>query len=127
MTDRRAIPRARAKRPDERRKGERRISPRVPMAFLVRDLKEGPSYEERHGDIGLGGIWWEGRYPPLGRKVEVRFRLPGVPQEIHASGEIIRLSESGRQLGFHMRFTQLDVESELAIAKYLEQQTGQVP
>jgi hypothetical protein len=71
----------------------------------------------------MGGIWWQGRDPPLGRKVEVRFRLPGVPREITAAGEIIKLSESGRQLGFHMRFTELDVQHELEIAKYIQQQT----
>src|SRR5579863_4892572 len=97
----------------DRRGGERRDSPRVPMQFLVRDSREGGSYQEREGDLSLGGIHWKGRYPPEGSEVEVRFRLPRTPREIRARGEIIRLEEDGGGIGFHVRFTELDVESEL--------------
>jgi uncharacterized protein (TIGR02266 family) len=105
----------------ERRGGERRDSPRVPMSFLVRDLAEGGSYQERIGDLSVGGIHWTGKYPPEGAEVEVRFRLPREPREIRARGEIIRLEAEGGGIGFHVRFTHLDVESELAVARYLEQ------
>jgi hypothetical protein len=100
--------------------GERRDSPRVPMTFLVRDIKEGGSYVERAGDLSLGGIQWTGKYPPEGREVEVRFRLPREVVEIRATGEIIRVEEQGGGIAFHVRFTQLPVESELAIARFLE-------
>lgn len=100
---------------------ERRDSPRVPMTFLVRDITEGGSYVEREGDLSLGGIYWHGKYPPFGTGVEVRFRLPGVAKEIRAKGEIIRVMEKGGQnIDFHVRFTELDVQSELAIAKHLD-------
>jgi hypothetical protein len=120
MTERRTSGKGRAKSATERRTQDRRESPRVPMTFLVRDIKEGGSYEQREGDLSTGGIWWEGRYPPLGRKVELRFRIPGVVKEVTAEGEIIKLTDSGRDLGFHVRFTQLDVDSELAIARYID-------
>jgi purine-nucleoside phosphorylase len=123
MTDRRQFRRQKPRTAPERRTGERRESPRVPMKFLVRDLKEGGAYEEREGDLSVGGIWWAGKFPPLGRQVELRFRLPGVPTEIRAQGEIIKLSEPGRNLGFHARFTELDVAGELAIAKYIDELT----
>lgn len=104
----------------DRRGGERRDSPRVPMHFLVRDLREGGSYQEREGDLSLGGIRWSGRYPPEGTEVEVRFRLPRTPREIRARGEIIRLEQEDGGIGFHVRFTELEVESELTIARFLE-------
>lgn len=107
------------RKPRDRRMGDRRDSVRVPMRFLVRDLSEGGSYEEREGDLSIGGIYWKGRYPPQGNQVEVRFRLPGVPKEVRAKAEIIRLSEDGKAIGFHVRFTELAVDSELAIAKFL--------
>jgi hypothetical protein len=110
MTERRKSP----------RNDERRVSPRVPMTFLVRDLAEGGSYLEREGDLSLGGIYWKGRYPPFGTQVEVRFRLPGVPKEIRARGEIIRVMEKGRELDFHVRFTDLDVADELAMARHID-------
>jgi hypothetical protein len=127
MAERRTVQRRIVKkRPPEpaprsdRRAGERRDSPRVPMAFLVRNLEEGGSYVEERGDLSLGGIYWTGRYSPGGTDVEVRFRLPRVTREIRAQGEIIRLDDQQGGVGFHVRFTQLDVESELAIARFLE-------
>ena len=104
----------------ERKASDRRDSTRVPMTFLVRDVAEGSDYVERSGDLSLGGIFFKGKSPPFGTQVEVRFRLPGVPREVKAVGEIIRLKESGRDLDFHVRFTELDVAAELAIAKHLD-------
>lgn len=99
---------------------ERRDSPRVPMSFLLRDVAEGGSYVEREGDLSIGGIHWRGKYPPHGTDVEVRFRLMGVPKEIRAKGEIIRVMDRGNNIDFHVRFTDLDVTSELAIARHVE-------
>jgi hypothetical protein len=104
----------------EPRGADRRDSPRVPMTFLVRDVVEGGSYLERDGDLSLGGIYWKGKNPPSGTRVEVRFRLPGVPAEVRAQGEIIRVMEKGHDLDFHVRFTELDVADELAIARHLD-------
>jgi len=104
----------------ERRMEDRRDSPRFPMSFLVRDLGEDNLWEEREGDLSVGGIHWLGKTPPRGQNVEVRFRLPGVPRELRAQGEIIRLSSDDKGIGFHVRFTELDVTSELAIAKYID-------
>ena len=104
----------------QQRGDERRESPRVPMTFLVRDVVEGGSYIEREGDLSLGGIYWKGKYPPFGTQVEVRFRLPGVPAEIRAQGEIIRVMDEGHDLDFHVRFTELDVADELAIARHID-------
>lgn len=90
------------------------------MTFLVRDLVEGGSYEEREGDLSTGGIYWKGKYPTLNSAVEVRFRLAGVPREIRAKGEIIRVTDGGKGIDFHLRFTELDVQSELAIARFID-------
>ena len=113
----------RSGRPGESKKprgAERRESPRVPMTFLIRDIIEGGGYVEREGDLSLGGIYWKGKHPPFGTQVEVRFRLPGVPREIRAQAEIIRVMEKGRDLDFHVRFVELDVVDELAMARHIE-------
>lgn len=107
------------KKPSE---DERRDSPRVPMTFLVRDvgLRDG-EWEERQGDLSLGGISWRGKTAPHGTEVDVRFRLPLVPKEVRARGEILRVKAAGVGIDFHLRFTELDVRSELAIARYLDE------
>lgn len=100
---------------------ERRDSPRLPMTFLVRDVgMRNSEWEERQGDLSLGGISWRGKTAPAGTEVEVRFRLPLVPKEVRARGEILRVKAAGVSIDFHLRFTELDVRSELAIARYLD-------
>ena len=100
--------------------GDRRESPRYPMTFLVRDAGEDNVWEEREGDLSIGGIHWRGKTEPKGTEVDVRFRLPGVPKEIRAHGEIIRIAEGANARSYHVRYTELDVQSELALAKYLD-------
>jgi hypothetical protein len=102
---------------------DRRESPRVPMSFLVREVgNDAGEWEERDGDLSLGGISWSGKTPPLlGRDVDVRFRLPGVPKEQRVRGEIIRLTPNARGLEFSLRFTELETPIELAIARYLDE------
>lgn len=102
---------------------DRRDSPRVPMTFLLRDIADSSGeWVEREGDMSLGGIYWRGKTAPHGVDVEVRFRVPGVPREIRARGEIIRVKDQGGvAIDFHVRFTELDVQSELGVAKYLDE------
>ena len=101
---------------------ERRESPRVEMTFLVRDVgsREG-EWEERKGDLSLGGIYWRGTTAPQGAEVDVRFRLPGVSNELRARGEIIRVRAAGAGIDFHVRFTTLELGVELAIAKFIDE------
>jgi hypothetical protein len=108
---------------------ERRDSPRVPMHFLLRDMAQGADEEwvEREGDLALGGIAWRGKTPPHGVDVEVRFRLPGVPKELRAKGEIIRVKDQGTNIDFHVRFVEVDVQSELAIARFLDNWLDEQP
>ena len=40
--------------------------------------------------------------------------------EIRAQGEILRVSREGRAFGAHVRFQDLPLEHELAIARFLE-------
>ncbi len=107
--------------PDQRRMDDRRESGRVPMRFLVRDFAEGGSYQEREGDLALGGIFFSGKYPAQGSQLEVRFRLPGVDKELRLRGEIVRASDRPSGVDFHVRFLELEVGTELAIARYIDQ------
>lgn len=101
---------------------ERRESPRVPMTFLVRGATSRDSeWEERSGDLSLGGIYWKGTTAPAGMEVEVRFRLPAVTNELRARGEIIRVRAAGQGIDFHVRFTALELDAEMAIAKFLDE------
>jgi hypothetical protein len=94
------------------------------MRFLVRYLEEGGSYEERVGNLGLGGVYFRGRYPPQGTAVEVRFRLKGRERELRVRGEIIRVAEGAEGVDFRVQFSRLDPQTKAAIAGALDVGTG---
>lgn len=94
---------------------DRRDSPRVPMRFLVRaGVGE---YEAREGDLSVGGAALRGEALETGARVELRFLLPGLPDEVHAHAEVMRQSEGPVS---HVRFVDLPLKAELAVAKYLD-------
>lgn len=104
---------------------DRRESRRVPIRLMVRDASLGGSFDERAGNLSLGGVYFAEGHPPHGARVEVRFLLPGLREEVRAVGEILRVSREGKAFGAHVRFQDLPLETELAIARFLE--TGGKP
>jgi hypothetical protein len=98
---------------------ERRDSGRVPIRLMVRDLGLGGSFDERPGNLSLGGAYFTEGHPPVGTRVELRFILPGAG-EIRATGEVLRVTREGGVFGTHVRFLDLPVEAELTIARFLE-------
>jgi hypothetical protein len=101
---------------------ERRDSLRVPIRLLVRDATLGGSFEERTGNLGLGGVYFTEGHPPYGNRVELRFVLPDTRHEVRATGEILRVSREGGSFGAHVKFEDLPLESELEIARFLHRQ-----
>lgn len=98
---------------------DRRDSDRVAIQILVREAALGGSFEVRPGNLSLGGVYYTEGHPPTGNRVELRFILPGSPGEIRANGEILRVSREGDSFGTHVRFADLPLEAELAIARFL--------
>lgn len=106
----------------EARPEERRDSGRVPIRLMVRDPEVGGSFEERPGNLSLGGIYFTDGHPPSGTRLEVRFLLPGAGAEIRGTGEVLRVTREGSAFGVHLKFLDLSVEAELAVARFLEGQ-----
>ncbi len=99
---------------------DRRDSARVPLPLLVREVALGGSFEPYAGNLGLGGVFFEALHPPAGDRFEVRFLLPGLPEEIRARAELLRVTREGERFGAHLRFVELPLETELAIARFLQ-------
>lgn len=98
---------------------ERRESPRVPMRFQIR-REDGSDFQEHDGDLSLGGVAFLGSQELSGRYV-IRLRLPGVEEELVALGEPVNKSGGDK---VHLRFVDLETDTELAIAKYLDDLAG---
>jgi hypothetical protein len=99
---------------------ERRDSPRIHFTFQVREKALGGSFEERAGNLSLGGLYFAGSHPPTGSEVEVRFVIPGHEHEVAATGQVLRVSHANELFGSHIRFTEIPLDCELALARYLQ-------
>ncbi len=100
---------------------DRRDSVRIPLPLLVRDVELGGSFEEHAGNLGLGGAWFAALHPPAGNRLEVRFLLPGRREEIRAVTEVLRVTREGDRFGTHLRVVDLPLDTELAIARFLQE------
>jgi len=99
---------------------DRRDSRRVSVRLLVRDLAEGGSFEEQDGNVGLGGVYFAKGHPPPGSRVEVRLLIPGTRTELRATGEIVQVNQGTDGFGAHVRFANLPLEDEMALARFLD-------
>ncbi len=99
---------------------ERRESPRVPMRFRVRLAGSGAVFEAREGDLSLGGCAWRGGPLEPGAAVELRFRLPQLTDELAIRGEVLQVTGRGQEGATHVRFVDVPMEAELAIARHLD-------
>ncbi len=100
---------------------DRRESQRVDVDLLVRDAALGGSFEPYHGNLALGGVWFDAFHPPVGSRVEIRFLVPGTKDEVRAVGEVLRISRDGARFGAHVKFVEIPLEAELAIARFLQE------
>ncbi|WP_338864257.1 PilZ domain-containing protein [Myxococcus stipitatus] len=99
---------------------DRRDSPRIPMRLKLRRAGSSADFEEREGDLSLGGCAWNGPGLEAGAQVEARFKLPILPDEVEAKGEVLHVTEGPQGPTVHVRFADMPVEAELAIARHLD-------
>jgi hypothetical protein len=100
---------------------DRRDSGRVPIQLLVRDAAVGGSFEPYAGNLGIGGAYFEAFHPPVGSRVELRFLVPGAREEVRVTGEVLRVTREGPRFGAHVKFVEIPLDAELAIARFLQQ------
>jgi hypothetical protein len=103
--------------PDADPNAERRDSARIPMRFLVREPALGGSFEEREGNLSIGGVLYWALHPPVGGRVEIRFFIPSFKREVSAVGEVLRVSREGDRFGTHVRFVEIPLDAEMTLAR----------
>jgi hypothetical protein len=100
---------------------DRRDSARIVVSLLVRDAALGGSFEEHAGNVSIGGVWFDALHPPAGRRFDVRFLLPGLREELRAVAEVLRVTEEGGRFGTHLKFVDIPLEAEMALARFLQE------
>lgn len=107
---------------DERRMGDRRESHRVAIKVEVRVGNQ--DYQAHQGNIAIGGVYFEKPLDlPTGAVIQLRFDLPGLDKRVETRAEVVEITAVGRpsEVGTRVKFTDLDLRSELLIARYLDQ------
>jgi Tfp pilus assembly protein PilZ len=123
MTDRRAKgkPGSDATSGAERRMGERRDSQRLPLQVSVKIGDR--AFEAYAADISIGGVYFEKQLPlSPGEVVQLRFSLPQFDKKLEVAAEVMEAVQGDASpSGTRVRFVELDLRTELLIARYLDE------
>ena len=90
---------------------ERRRSQRTPVTVRIEYATVDALFSDFTRNINEGGIFVETDEPiPLDEKVELKLRLPGSPELVHARGRVVRVepASEGSAAGIAIEFDQLD-------------------
>lgn len=107
----------------ERRMGDRRESPRLPIKVWVKNTASN-KFEQVDGDLSVGGMHFVDKLPIEGKKIDLRFKIPGRDEEVHVAGEVIKISKKQTGYGAHVRFGEMDIDTQLAIARFIDERSG---
>ena len=103
----------------ERRMGDRRESPRLPIKVWVKN-STADTFEQVQGDISVGGMLFVDKLPISGKKIDLRFKLPGRAAEVRVHGEVVQISKKDTGYGAHVRFGEMELETQRAIARFID-------
>jgi uncharacterized protein (TIGR02266 family) len=109
---------------------ERRRSERAPVTVRIEYATVDALFSDFTRDINEGGIFVETDEPiPLDQKVELKLRLPGSKQLVHARGRVVRIQPESEHspAGIAIEFEELDREARETInraVRRLRQEPG---
>jgi uncharacterized protein (TIGR02266 family) len=90
---------------------ERRRSQRAPVTVRIEYATVDALFSDFTRDINEGGIFVEtDEAIPLEQKVDLKLRLPGFPEFVHARGRVVRIEAASETsaAGIAIEFDQLD-------------------
>jgi uncharacterized protein (TIGR02266 family) len=104
--------------PETRAAVERRRSERAPVTVRIEYSTVDALFSDFTRNINEGGIFVEtDEAIPLEEKVELKLRLPGSPEVVHARGRVVRVEPASETsaAGIAIEFDQLDSAARDAI------------
>jgi hypothetical protein len=104
-----------------RRGGDRRDSHRVDLPIEVKAGND--DFVTHGGNVAIGGVYFSRPLElPIGAVVQLRFDLPSLDKQVQARAEVVEITAVGKptDVGTRVRFFDLDLRSELLIARFLD-------
>lgn len=103
----------------ERRRGERRESPRVAVRMWVDGIETEENSWEYFGNISLGGAFIETDTPPQeGRIVNIKLRDIDEEGDLTLKGKVIGVDI---ERGIRIKFCDIEFEDERRLARYIDE------
>ncbi|MCX7943441.1 MAG: PilZ domain-containing protein [Deltaproteobacteria bacterium] len=103
----------------ERRKGERRDSPRIAVKMWIDNLETEEKGWEYFGNIGLGGAFIETDTPPEeGKYVNIKLRNIDEAGDLVLKGEVVGIDI---EKGIRVKFCDMSFEDERRLARYIDE------
>lgn len=101
---------------------ERRLTKRVPISFRVKVETSRGTLNGIGRDLSEGGVSvFLKNAPPMSASVEVSFQLPGNPQPMRVTGEVMHQQrEAGAEAWVGIRFLRMDAACQQAIRKFVK-------
>jgi hypothetical protein len=100
----------------ERRRGDRRESPRVACSFRV---VTAAGVAEVEGELGLGGGSWETPFPPGQDELVIRRALPDF--DFEGTALVHQRDVHGARTTVRFRFVGLSLTGEMELARWLDE------
>lgn len=98
---------------------DRRSSARLPIEMWVEDLTDGGIVHRRAGNLSRGGLYLDQTIPlPVGTVVKLRFEVPGDPEPLTVSGQIV--SVASQVLGMGVKFIGIPAETQKRLDAYVD-------
>lgn len=83
---------------------DKRRQKRIPVELWIEVESGGELYFQRASNLSVGGAYFTQTFPlPVGTRVELKFELPGDPNQIACKGEIV----TAQDLGMGVQFREL--------------------
>jgi uncharacterized protein (TIGR02266 family) len=100
---------------------DKRRQRRIPVEIWIDVDADGELYFQRASNLSVGGAYFTQTFPlPVGRKVKLRFSLPGDERPVECQGEIVNAAD----LGMGVQFVELPEADRTRIEALIDKHHG---
>ncbi len=104
----------------DRRKTDRRETPRLPIELWMEEIAGDDVYFRRTGNVSEGGVYFDRAIPHArGTYVTLKFTLPGDREMVVARAQVVNTTEGSNGLGMGLKLISLEGDGHERLRRYL--------